>query len=29
MLIVVFPYNGKENVAVYSRKEGKLSLEVT
>jgi proteasome lid subunit RPN8/RPN11 len=29
MLIVGFPYIGKEEVAVYSRKEGKLSLEVT
>ena len=29
MLIVGFPYRGKENVAVFSRKEGKLSLEVT
>jgi proteasome lid subunit RPN8/RPN11 len=29
MLIVGFPYRGKENVAVYSRKEGRLSLEVT
>jgi len=29
MLIVGFPYRGKEEVAVYSRKEGKLSLEVT
>jgi hypothetical protein len=28
MLIVAFPYRGKENVAVYSRKEGRLSLEV-
>ena len=29
MLIVGFPYRGKENIAVYSRKEGKLILEVT
>ena len=29
MLIVGFPYNAKENVSVYSRKDGKLSLEVT
>ncbi len=29
MVIVGFPYRGKENVAVFSRKEGKLSLEVT
>jgi proteasome lid subunit RPN8/RPN11 len=29
MLIVGFPYTGKENVGVYSRKEGRLSLEVT
>jgi proteasome lid subunit RPN8/RPN11 len=29
MLIVGFPYRGKENVAVYSRKEGRLPLEVT
>ena len=29
MLIVGFPYKGRENVAVFSRKEGKLSLEVT
>jgi proteasome lid subunit RPN8/RPN11 len=29
MLIVGFPYRGKENIAVYSRKEGRLPLEVT
>jgi len=29
MLIVGFPYSGKENVGVYSRKDGRLSLEVT
>jgi proteasome lid subunit RPN8/RPN11 len=29
MLIVGFPYRGKENVGVYSRKDGRLSLEVT
>ncbi len=29
MLIVGFPYRGEENFAVYSRKEGRLSLEVT
>lgn len=29
MLIVAFPYRGKENTAVYSRKEGKLILEAT
>jgi proteasome lid subunit RPN8/RPN11 len=29
MLIVGFPYGGKENVGVYSRKDGRLSLEVT
>jgi proteasome lid subunit RPN8/RPN11 len=29
MLIVGFPYRGRENVAVYSRKEGRLPLEVT
>jgi proteasome lid subunit RPN8/RPN11 len=29
MLIAAFPYRGRENVAVYSRKEGRLSLEVT
>jgi proteasome lid subunit RPN8/RPN11 len=29
MLIVGFPYRGKENVAVYSRSEGRLSLEVS
>jgi proteasome lid subunit RPN8/RPN11 len=29
MVIVGFPYMGRENVAVFSRKEGRLSLEVT
>ena len=29
MLIVGFPYRGKENVGVYSRKDGRLSLKVT
>jgi proteasome lid subunit RPN8/RPN11 len=29
MMIVGFPYRGKETVAVYNRKEGRLSLEVT
>ncbi len=29
MLIVGSPYRGKENAAVFSRKEGKMSLEVT
>ena len=29
MLIVGFPYRGKENIGVYSRKDGSLSLEVT
>jgi len=28
MLIVGYPYRGKENVAVFSRKEGRLPLEV-